>query len=165
MYGDQQAYATISKWITGVDMISQQNCLALNFGSYQELPIPQIVVSLTNMNNSLDYYDFKKYRQCYFIFVAFKYLEDIKDAVKIGEKLMNSKPNVIFLMEKLNVALLSEIDSHLYEHIIVSIMSISVRLHMYISNNIIIVLDALTSLQHWHLMNRKQDPKNVYRCE
>ena len=99
-------YSSVTKWQTGVDMINNQNCLAINIGSNGEIPLPTISLPI-DIRQQLDQYEFEKSYNCFFVFVGGKYVEEMKivvDVVEdISEQFHGIKPLAVFVMGQYNL--------------------------------------------------------------
>ena len=63
-------YGSITKWQSGVDMINNQNCIAVNFGFNGEIPIPSFSFSTKAQKKIDKFFNFDRDYKCYYIFVG-----------------------------------------------------------------------------------------------
>ena len=105
-------YASITKWQSGIDMVNNQNCFALNFGYNGEIPFPSISLGF-NAEISLDKYEFQKRCKCYYVFVGSSYVEDLKNVMEVVEgvsKIYHGiRPNALFIMGKYSTSEINKI--------------------------------------------------------
>ena len=117
-------YSKFTKWYSDLDMITQQNCFAVNFGFEAELPIPQIRMSLDDRQPSIDKFGFDKLYKCYFVFIGDKYVNVLEDVVsqvmEISKKLDDKRPGPFFLMGKYDTKSLNEYSTPLQNVTVVS---------------------------------------------
>ena len=66
----------ITKWITGIDMINNQNCYIINFGWSEELSFPQLIVNpnIDNIFEATEIVRTSAPSNCFIVFIGGEFL-------------------------------------------------------------------------------------------
>ena len=62
-------YGSVTKWLTGADIINNRNCFAFNFGYNGDIPIPSYSLP-RDTNIDLGQYEFEKHYNCFLVFLG-----------------------------------------------------------------------------------------------
>ena len=104
-------YSSVTKWQTGVDMINNQNCLAINIGSNGEIPLPTINLPVQD-NRNVTQFGFGTSYNCYFVFIGkLKYISYLyflcesifisTQKIILGIKDMSTIDTIAYLVEEI----------------------------------------------------------------
>ena len=96
----------LSKWIHKFDILQQRNCFVLNFGTFKDIPLPQVSMTLeTEITQNVDENNLNAPSNCFFVTVGGKYLDILDDVIRKVEtvaKKMAAKP-VMIVLETQNI--------------------------------------------------------------
>ena len=95
----------ITKWITGIDMINNQNCYIINFGWSEELSFPQLIVNpdIDNIFKVTEIVRTSAPSNCFIVFIGGKYVDRVKEIVQKVDSLslvLQTKPTIYFTEKK-----------------------------------------------------------------
>ena len=106
-------YGYLTKWQSGDNMITHQNCFAVNFGYNGEIPFPTISIPINAQKQLDQFLNFEKDYKCYYIFVGGTYAQDMKTVMDIVEGITaqfhGMGPKAMFLLGKYSTADINKI--------------------------------------------------------
>ena len=112
-------YGYLTKWQSGDNMITHQNCFAVNFGYNGEIPFPTISIPINAQKQLDQFLNFEKDYKCYYIFVGGNYVQDMKTVVNEVEGIIaqfhGNMPKTIFFIGKYNTQEINKVSSFIHD--------------------------------------------------
>ena len=92
----------MTKWITGLDLIRNQNCYLLNFGWSEELSLPQLRLVRGHENHFYERVRSSAPSNCFLVFIGGEYVNKVNEIVEKVDRVTEglvTRPSVYFTEE------------------------------------------------------------------